>query len=93
MNVFSAPHIVFAFQNFHQERSSSASTWVSGSRGLYGGSCEPGIPAPTMATCSTSLGVRIRGTDVLQTFADRVESFIHGNSQDSQNEDEANKSD
>eukprot|EP00250_Pteridium_aquilinum_P013171 c21178_g1_i2 orf=375-2201(-) len=79
--------------NFHQERNTAASTWVSGSRGLYGGSCEPGISAPSITACSTSIGVRIRGTDVLQRFADRMDSLINGSSKDTQNEEEASKTD
>lgn len=77
--------------NFHQERSTAASAWVSGSRALYGGSCVPG-PAPSITTCSTSLGIRIRGAEV-QTSADKVDSFRHGNSQDLPSEDEASQTD
>lgn len=52
--------------NFCQERSMK-STWVSGSRGLYCGTCEPGIPAPSIASCSSSLQVRVREADICQT--------------------------
>eukprot|EP00249_Psilotum_nudum_P023975 c29045_g2_i1 orf=311-3538(+) len=46
---------------FCQDRSTKSAAWVSGSRGLYGGSCEPGIPAPvTGVSSSLNAGSRER---------------------------------
>ncbi|MCO5591815.1 hypothetical protein L7F22_045807 [Adiantum nelumboides] len=77
--------------NFHQERNMGTSAWVSGSRGLYGGTCEPGIP-PAIFTSSASVGLRVRGIDVLQTHTHRTDNLVEEESSKGRDdEDEASK--
>ncbi|KAI5055896.1 hypothetical protein GOP47_0029417 [Adiantum capillus-veneris] len=73
--------------NFHQECNAETSAWVSGSRGLYAGTCEPGIPP----AISNSSSLRIRETDVLQTYANPIDSFIDEPSKESDDENEESK--
>ncbi|KAH7387092.1 hypothetical protein KP509_16G004600 [Ceratopteris richardii] len=75
--------------NFRQEHDTGSSTWVSGSRGFYGMSCEPGMPPPSTSHCSTSVGLRIRD-DVPQMYGNRTGGVLEWSIDDMHNkEDEA----